>query len=62
VVEGGRLLFCGVLGNGLGVVGEVAGAVGRVEAFWEDDDFGVVLCGLTDEFGGFVEVGLLVGA
>ena len=60
-MEGGRLLGCGRGGEErLSVAGEVLCAVGRVEAFGEDDDFGAFrgrgedLCARVGEVDGFV--------
>lgn len=60
-MEGRGLLGCGWRGEErLGIAGEVLRAVGRVEAFGEDDDFGSLggrgedLCARVGEVDGFV--------
>ena len=62
-VEGGGLVFGGRRREkGLCVFGEVLGAVGRVEAFREDDQAGACFGGLEDFGAGVGEVGSFVGA
>lgn len=46
----------------LGVFGEILCAIGRVEAFWEDDEFGACAGGFEDFGAGGGEVGGFVGA
>ena len=62
-VEGGRLIFR--WGGGeerFGVRGEVLAAIGRIEAFWKDDEGGASLGGFEDTRTSPGKVGGFVGA
>lgn len=62
-MEGGRLRGGGRRREqGFGVLGKVLRAVGRVEAFGEDDDFGASARGFENFCAGVGEICGLVGA
>ena len=62
-VEGGRLVFRWGRGEErFGVRGEVLAAIGRIEAFWEDDEGGPSLGCFEDARTSAGKVGGFVGA